>query len=172
MDTFMTHQASDKFVDSITQWMETFVEVPHPSFGNLPPCPYARQFRIQNKIQIIEPVDAVWDCAFRTASHWDNTFEAIVIASDKTYVSHSVLSAKVRGLNRKFRHQDIVALEDHPHDKEYIDGVCMNHGSLVLIVLQRLSKLNAFSKGLKNTKYFHNWSEENLDDVVNWRFDD
>ena len=85
----MTHQASDKIVDSITQWMETFVEVPHPSFGNLPPCPYARQFRIQNKIQIIEPVDAVWDCAFRTASHWDNTFEAIVIASDKTYVSHS-----------------------------------------------------------------------------------
>ena len=96
MDTSMTHQASDKIVNSITQWMETFVEVPHPSFGNMPPCPYARQFRLQNKIKIIEPVDAVWDCAFRTAAEWNNEFEAIVIASDKTYISHSLLSDRVR----------------------------------------------------------------------------
>ena len=172
MDTSMTHQASDKIVNSITQWMETFVEVPHPSFGNMPPCPYARQFRLQNKIKIIEPVDAVWDCAFRTAAEWNNEFEAIVIASDKTYISHSLLSDRVRGLNRRFKHQDLVMLEDHPDDKEDIDGVCMNHGSLVLIVIQRLAQLNRFSKGLQNTKYFHKWSKENLSDVVDWRFKD
>jgi len=166
------HSASAEIVDSITKWMETFVEVPHPSFGNMPPCPYARQFRMQNKIKIIESYDAVWDCAFRTAATWTDEHEAIVIASDKTYISHSLLSDKVRGLNRRFRHQDLVMLEDHPEDKEYIDSVCMNHGSLVLIVIQRLAQLNRFSQGLRNTKYFHNWSKENLADVVDWRFED
>jgi len=25
---------------------------------------------------------------------------------------------------------------------------------------------------LRNGEYYHKWSKENLDDVVNWRFDD
>jgi len=63
-----------------------------------------------------------------------------------------------------------VALEDHPEDIETINGVTMNHGSLVLVVVQKLARLNQYSKGLERTKYYHKWSEENLDDVVNWRF--
>ena len=54
------HEASQGIIDSITAWMENFVEVPHPTFGNQPPCPYARQFRLKNKIKIINS-NKIWD---------------------------------------------------------------------------------------------------------------
>jgi len=40
----------------------------------------------------------------------------------------------------------------------------------VLVVIQRLHRLNQFSKNLQKTKYYHRWSDDNLDDVVRWRF--
>jgi len=37
--------------DEITTWMTDFVEKSHPSLGNWPPCPYARQARMADKIK-------------------------------------------------------------------------------------------------------------------------
>ena len=65
---------------------------------------------------------------------------------------------------------DIVALEDHPNDPEIINGVKMNFGKCILVLVQRLSVINRKSLALKDQGYYDNWSEENLDDVVNWRF--
>ena len=73
-------------------------------------------------------------------------------------------------LNDKYKSKDLVALEDHPMDPEEIDGVRMNHGGLILVVIQRLSKINKHSEMLKGGEYYDKWSQENLDDVVNWRF--
>ena len=56
--------------------------------------------------------------------------------------------------------------------EELIDGVKMNHGKLVLVVIQRLERLNRFTKSLRKGNYYDKWSKENLDDVVNWRFED
>ena len=42
-----------EIVTSLTKWMTEFVEVPNTLLGNWPPCPYARQARINNKIEII-----------------------------------------------------------------------------------------------------------------------
>ena len=165
------HQASPKIVDSIIHWMETFVEVPHPSFGDMPPCPYARQFRLQNKVKIIECGQIIWDeCKFQMLE-WSDEWEAVILASTSVaQTSPKHLSQNIMKLNKEFRHQDLVALEDHPDDKEIIDGVTMNHGDLVLVVIQRLKRLNQFSKNLQKTKYYHRWSDDNLDDVVRWRF--
>lgn len=166
------HQASDHIVESITKWMETFVEVPHPSFGNMPPCPYARQFRLQNKIKIVECNQAIWDECKVQMREWTDEWEAVILASAFTEISPGLLSERVQRLNKHFRHKDLVALEDHPDDEELIDGVKMNHGELVLVVIQRLTRLNQFSKNLQTTKYYDRWSEENLNDVVRWRFND
>ena len=39
--------------DEITMWMTDFVEKSHPSLGNWPPCPYARQARMTDKIKVL-----------------------------------------------------------------------------------------------------------------------
>ena len=166
------HQASQEVLESILTWMETFVEKPHPSFGNMPPCPYARQFRLQNKISIIEVQTAIWDETRYQMNNWTDEWEAVILASTRREISHGLLSEKILQLNRHFRAKDLVALEDHPDSVEIIDGVSMNHGSLVLVVIQRLKQLNKFSSHLQKTKYYERWSKENLDEVVSWRFND
>ena len=65
-------EASQHIVDSIVKWMENFVEQPHPSFGNMPPCPYARQFRLQNKVKIIETQTAIWDDCRKQMIEWND----------------------------------------------------------------------------------------------------
>ena len=166
------HEASNTIIESITNWMETFVEVPHPAFGNMPVCPYARQFRLANKVKIIEAKDNILEKASEVAKNWDNNIEAVVVASDNLQIKNTEVHEKVQQMNKDYKSIDIVMLEDHPESKEYIGGACMNHGSLILIVIQRLSKLNKFSKGLRSTKYFDNWTQENLDDTITWRFED
>ena len=37
----------------LIDWMINFVEQPHPGLGNWPPCPYARQARINHQIKIV-----------------------------------------------------------------------------------------------------------------------
>ena len=166
------HEASQGIIDSITAWMENFVEVPHPTFGNQPPCPYARQFRLKNKIKIIEAKGAIWNTARKVCNTWDDSWEAIVVASTFIAVPPSILNDRIAELNRKIKRDDLVCLEDHPEDEELIDGVKMNHGKLVLVVIQRLERLNRFTKSLRKGNYYDKWSKENLDDVVNWRFED
>ena len=94
------------------------------------------------------------------------------VEGEDTAVDHHLLSQKVAELNKQYKTKDLVALEDHPNSVELIDGVSMNHGHLVLVVIQRLQRLNQFSSNLQKTKYYDKWSEENLDDVVSWRFKD
>ena len=65
--------------------------------------------------------------------------------------------------------QDIVVLEDHPQTKESVKGVSLNNGRYILLLAQRLSKLNRFSDQLRNTKYYDNWTKKHLHDVRDWR---
>jgi hypothetical protein len=64
-----------------------------------------------------------------------------------------------------------VVLEDHPDSEEFINGAKMNFGECGLMILQQLSKLNTAADQLKQKGYYATWSDENLDQVVNWRYD-
>jgi hypothetical protein len=46
--------------------------------------------------------------------------------------------------------QDYIVLEDHPDAEEFINGAKMNFRECGLMVLQRLSKLNAAADQLKD----------------------
>jgi hypothetical protein len=63
----------------------------------------------------------------------------------------------------------LVALEDHPDDIEVVNGATMNQGTWALVLIQESSKLKAASDMLKKQGYYDNWTQEQLDDVVNWR---
>jgi hypothetical protein len=84
-----------------------------------------------------------------------------------TEVSNTVKIFNDNAMKNKI---DIVALEDHPEDPEILNGISMNFGKAILILVQRLTKLNNASKILKKKGYYDNWPKENYDDVVKWRF--
>jgi hypothetical protein len=151
----------------LEQWLVNFVEKPNPLLSNWPPCPYARQARLANRIQI------VFDSPLEIAQYKSllETYDVVVLCFDHTKFSSSQIELFTQHINSILIWQDCVVLEDHPDSEEFVNGVKMNFGECGLMILQRLSKLNIAADQLRDKGYYTTWSQENLDEVVNWRYD-
>jgi len=62
-----------------------------------------------------------------------------------------------------------VILEDHPQITEKVKTVKLNNGHYILFLVQRLSKLNRYSKMLEKGPYYKNWSKTYLESVKGFR---
>ena len=155
----------------ITNWLKTFVEVPHPVFGNMPPCPFAQKARLDGKIMFREIQDEEPDsnCWTWIDRHNFEKHEVLCMILPGTRWKPDYPKTIAVQLNSVYIKKDIVVLEDHPKIKETVKDVSLNNGEYILLLAQRLSKLNKFSKQLKNTSYYKNWSKKHLKDVVDWR---
>jgi len=151
----------------LNQWLVDFVEKPNPLLNNWSPCPYARQARLTNKIHV------VFDSPLQIAQYVSSldAYDVVVLCFDHTQFSASQVERFSRHINSILILRDYVVLEDHPDATESINGVLMNFGECGLMVLQRLSKLNTAADQLKEKGYYTTWSQENLDQVVTWRYD-
>ena len=158
-------------IEYITRWMKEFVEQEHPVFAGLPACPYARQARLSGRVRMIhmtsaEPDSNCWQHIGNT--NFDDT-DALVLILDAKRWSLKYTHDIVDQLNSVFMPRDVVVLEDHPRQKEEINGVIVNNGRYTLLLCQRLSTLNRFSEILKKKGYYDQWSKKNIADVVTWR---
>ena len=155
--------------DLIT-WLKEFVEKPNSALGNWPPCPYARQARLTNKVEIIftQAKDLLFDVTNNIAV-LDNK-DVIVYCFDHTEITSDALVILVTGMNDTLMKRNIVGLEDHPDAVELINGVQMNFGKCGLLLVAKLDKLNNASDTLRSKGYYKHWSQENVDEVVTWRY--
>lgn len=151
----------------LEHWLTNFVEQPNPLLNNWPPCPYARQARLSNKIL------TVFDSPLEIDQYVNQlaNYEVVVLCFDHTKFSASQIELFTKHVNSILIWQDCVVLEDHPDSEEFVNGVKMNFGKCGLMILQRLSKLNTAADQLREKGYYTTWSKENLDQVVNWRYD-
>ena len=154
----------------LTDWMVNFVEKPHPGLGNWPPCPYARQARLTNKIKIVH---ADSSCLIDTVEQQLPELEqkeVVVICFDHTKISAQDLEKLIKVYNQQVLiARNYVILEDHPDAEELVNGVHMNFGHCGLLVIQRLDKLTTASEQLKSKGYYDTWNQAELDQVVTWR---
>jgi len=165
-------------VELIT-WLKTFVERPNSLLGDWAPCPYARQARVNNKIQIEISETPLLEAAVK-----DNLFlldedpidgtepekDVLVICFDHKDITPDELREFVEKLNQDLMPKDYVILEDHPEEADdQINSVDMHFNKCGLLLVQRLSKLNDASETLKQKGYYDNWSDHELEYVVNWR---
>ena len=155
----------------ILTWCERFVEVPHPSLGGWPPCPFARQARLNNTVQILTGADPYFD--LKNRARWGmGAYEVIVYAYDPAEWPYQRFHAAVEDANREFLlSRDILALEDHPADVEDVNGVIMNQGKYALVLVQSLSKLNTAAKQMGSKGFYHAWPEEYLTGLFKHRVD-
>jgi len=151
----------------LEHWLTNFVEQPNPLLNNWPPCPYARQTRLSNKIL------SVFDNPLEVHQHTNQLqqYDVVILCFDHNIFSASQIELFTRHVNSILMLNDYVVLEDHPDSKEIINGVQMNFGKCGLLILQKLSKLNTAADKLQEKGYYTTWSKKNLDDVVNWRYD-
>jgi hypothetical protein len=153
----------------LTSWLVNFVEVPNPLLGDWAPCPYARSARINNQIEIIFADSNELDVAVEQALPTLENKDVIIICFDHTQIESITVEKLVETINQNLMPRDYVILEDHPDRVESVNTVSMNFGKCGLLLVQKLSKLNAASNQLKQKDYYDNWSAESLDYVVSWR---
>lgn len=158
-----------RIVAKLFEWMGTFVEVPNPVLGNWAPCPYARQARISNSIDVVFSDVADLDSTVQQATTTLETKEVVVVCFDHTKINPATLQAWVAETNNQLMPADYVILEDHPDSLELVNKVKMNFGECGLLVIQKLSKLNTASEQLRSKGYYDHWDKQALDEVVNWR---
>jgi hypothetical protein len=152
----------DQVKQDIENWIVNFVEVPHPSLGGFPPCPYARSARIKKSYEVYIGVDPYFDLKNRARWGMGNR-EVIIYAYDPAEWPRERFAASIESANREhLLCRNLIALEDHPADVEMVNGVCMNQGTYALALVQSLSDLNIKAQTMANKGFYHNWPEEYL----------
>lgn len=154
-------------INDIKQWVEEFVSVHNDELGTVP-CPFAKQALMKDTIKYVS-TERIGESLADLVDSWTDKYEVVVIYTGTELYTASEVSDIVERFNKLAMPRDIVALEDHPDDPEILNGVEMNFGKCILVLVQRLSKLNKASAMLKKQGYYDNWPQENYDDVVSWR---
>lgn len=155
----------------IESWIENFVEVPHPALGGFPPCPYARSARLKKSYQVFLGTDPYYDLKNR-ARMGMGSWEVIIYVYDPAEWNHALFSASLHSANTEhLLRNDILALEDHPHDVENVNGVIMNQGTYALALVQSLSDLDAKAKMMATKGFYDTWPEDYLQALFQHRQD-
>jgi hypothetical protein len=162
-------QLDEVYRDEVIKWMINFVEKPNHMLNNWPPCPFARQARINDTIHIqFSDIDTLISCVNNSLPLLD-TKEVVIICFDHTKISVNELTKIVSNLNKRFMENNYIILEDHPNDVEYVNNVHMNFGFCGLLIIQKADKLASAAAQLHTKGYYNVWKKEELDSIVTWR---
>ncbi len=153
----------------ILKWIREFVEKPNALLNNWPPCPYAKEARLKNKVQI--QISSLEDFrqTLQDQAHLllESSNEVIVVALARGQLLEVKETQKIV---RQFREQwvplDVYILMDHPKDSEITGGLSMNQGTYQLFFLQKLSALKQASAELEKVGYYSHWEPEYYRRVV------
>ena len=164
------------FEKSVKDWITNFLDKQNPAFNNLPPCPFAKQAMLDDKIvyHFLNPIDSLTmpeyiACELENFSyHWPKGKEVVIIGCKKENISSDDLSDCVEdSMERFLTKRGYIALEDHPNAEEKVLDVCVNQGEFVLVLLQEKEKLQRARNILKRQNYYKYWTKDYYEDVVN-----
>jgi hypothetical protein len=144
----------------IEQWIVDFVEKPTPLLNGWAPCPYARQARLSQKVDIrpgcYNPIDDLKHVVMKE-------FDVVAYVYGRERWPADEFNNLVDIVNRAhLSSQGLIALADHPDDAESVSGVIMNQGTYAIVFVQDLTKLNHFAKILDSKGFYNEWNEEYL----------
>jgi hypothetical protein len=154
--------------EDIQQWLVDFVERPNAKLSGWPPCPFARQARLQQRIDIRRGLDPFADLLTLA----NITHDVVMFVYDPEQWDSDSFAFMIDSSNRGFLHsRNLIALGDHPRDIEIINGVTMNQGTYAITFVQSLDKLNEHAQQLASKGYYNNWPEFYLEDLFRYRQD-
>jgi hypothetical protein len=153
----------------IEQWIVDFVEKPNPLLNGWPPCPYARQARLNQQVDIRpgchNPIDDVKQTDM-------DKYDVVAYVYARERWSAAEFNELVETANVSYLAQrGLIALADHPDDVETVAGVVMNQGTYAIVFVQDLSKLNHFAQILGKKDFYKDWPEEYLTVLFAGRID-
>jgi hypothetical protein len=155
----------------IESWIETFIEVPHLALGGWPPCPYAKKARLERDFDVRVGMDPYFDLV-NLAHDGLGSKSVVIYAYDSAEWNYKQFSYSLKTANENYLlKQDILALEDHPADAEWVNGICMNQGTYALALCQSVADLNNKARQLASRGFYNTWPEDYLTALFQHRED-
>lgn len=155
----------------IEQWIENFVEVPHPALGGWAPCPYARKARLDRDFTVRVGVNPYFDL-LNVAKDGLGGRSVLILAYNPNEFFYSQFTSDIQAANEEaLLRNDLLALEDHPGDPEIVNGVGMNQGTYALALVQSLSDLNEKAQLVAKQGFYDTWPEDYLQALFKHRKD-
>jgi hypothetical protein len=157
-------------IEEMLQYICNTLEQPHSAFGDLPICPFARQTRMNHKIQFfVYPFDFNDISSDSPLTTTINQF-SYTQTSDVLVVVHPIREALdlltfdlyLTQLNEYLHSAQLVAFGGHPQDLFNIEGVLTRQDPYINFVVQSRAKLTQATQQLLKTHYYDRWSDANL----------
>jgi hypothetical protein len=146
----------------VMRWIQDFVERPNVLLNGWAPCPFARQARLKNQIDIRIGVDPYYDLK-NTVRHGMGQLDVVVLVYDASAWSLPVFRNLWQQAEQDhLQSHDLYVLEDHPEETESVLGVTMNQGTYALLFVQHRGKLQDAARQLAAKGYYDDWDEHYL----------
>jgi hypothetical protein len=153
--------------DYLKEWIMNFLSKPQESLNGFPPCPFAKDSLLNQKIKFYESDNYVKDIRFEF-ENWDYSLDVVVfIVPDE--VDPETFVKEIKKLNDYYKDKGFLCLEDHKSIPEPFFDLSFNNGKYNIVVCQQIEKINQATSVLLKKGYYKNWNKEMFDQVVSWR---
>ncbi len=157
-------------IEEMLQYISNTLERSHAAFGDLPICPFARQTRMNDKIQfLVHPFDfndissdSLLIATLNQFSRTQTSDVLVVIHPMREALDMSTFELYLKQLNEHLHSAQLVAFGGHPQDLFNIEGVLTRQDPYINFVVQSISELKQATQQLLKTHYYDRWSDANL----------
>lgn len=167
-------KSRDEITAEMLRWSEHFIEEPHPVFGGLPICPFAKAARLKRSIRFevlsfasdpLEPDGRVMHLIGEFLG--DEDLETLFIIHPETgRIDARALEAWIERLNARLAvsvvTRDLQAFEAHPDSEFSIGGVYTRRSPYPSFQILRRSLLKDASGSLLGSSYYDHFTPEML----------
>lgn len=152
-------------MEQILTYMTDFLERSNPIFSNMPPCPYARKERVDNKIYFLEtPLteQGPSESFLEEIRQFDNNeqWSTMLAYSPTMALDVQACYSFAQRITDALMDIDILAIPLHPDDPFSVQGLRTRQVPCVMMLIQRRAFLSDAKEKLLKTKYYANWSDQ------------
>ncbi len=149
-------------VREVYNWVNNYLDKPSEFYGGNKPCPFAKPALQQQQVKIL--VGTLSTVVYE-AQHWNDSHRLVLVAFEKEYDGN--LTKVVEAINNVLAKQDLVMLAFEPGEEDPQDPALdpadwgeVIDGAYTMVLLQRLSEVNHFSRLLDRQGYYVNCSAD------------
>jgi hypothetical protein len=148
---------------NIESWILDRLSTRSEVFNGLPPCPYAKAAWIDGKVKT-HYLDGKFPLQTHIPAeienytyHWPKSCEVVVLGFDPLGILPAHLSEILDDCKLMLSKRGYTALEDHPFEREEVQGIWLNNGTWALVLIQPTEKLVEARQWLETKNYYKNW---------------
>lgn len=160
--------------DDLREWSAKVLEVPNPSLGGIPACPFARKAWLDDKVSVVECED-IFNQTIIECGNFDPERKSLVICASYTLPEVDQMNDWISAMNVLAAKADLHLMVFHPDYGAEEAGLdfLYNHewesdidSPYCMIFIQSLSQVDDASMILEDQGYYDVYPEDEYNELV------